>query len=147
MFCSANDIFMFQLASFFYLGKTAHYAHVIKSIYTLFHLVARIFAESFLQHQLKFQNGCEKFTVKMEILLALSFINLIVLTKPQENCENCFNNESNIRQNYGVVSFGSLGYEIVKIAGNVDFEKSQCKEELLIVNEGVKKKEIWAFKS
>lgn len=83
----------------------------------------------------------------MKILLVLSFINLIVLIKSQENCENCFKNESNIRQNYGVMSFGSLGYEIIKIASNGYFAKSQCKEDLLIVEKGVTKKEIWAFKS
>lgn len=61
-------------------------------------------------------------------------------------CEKRYNT-SNTADNYRkLLHLNSIIYDLTNIASGIDFETNRCKEELMLIKEGVGKKDVWAFK-
>lgn len=87
----------------------------------------------------------------MKLLLLLTvFISVYPASSEvsEKSCEKeKSHNASNTADNYGKLLHSySIIYELVNIATGIDFETARCKEELMVIKEGLRKKDVWAFK-
>jgi hypothetical protein len=82
----------------------------------------------------------------MKILSIILVAQQLFFTKSQEFCDSCFN-ASNSADYHKLLSYNSIIYELAKLASDIDFESNKCKEEMLLIGEGIQRNEVWAFKS
>lgn len=69
----------------------------------------------------------------------------VLSLKAQEICDNCDENLTDSVNYHKILSSNSIINELTKIVVNSDI--NQCKEELLLIGDGIRKQEVWAFKS
>lgn len=83
----------------------------------------------------------------MKLLLLLTVFLSVYPASSEVSEKSCekekSHNASNTADNYGKLS---TIYELVNIATGIDFETARCKEELMVIKEGLRKKDVWAFK-
>lgn len=86
-----------------------------------------------------------KFNLILTIFLHVYPATSEVFKEPCE-CEKRYN-ASNTADNYRkLLHLNSIIYDLTNIASGIDFETNRCREELMVINEGVGKKDVWAFK-
>lgn len=64
-----------------------------------------------------------------------------------ESCDRKQLNASNIAdESYKLFITTSIIYDLSNIVPDIDFESTRCGKELMLIKEGVRKKELWALK-
>lgn len=79
-----------------------------------------------------------------KILSIFLIVHQILYTRAGDACENCFDDSVNYNK---LLSSNSIIYELTKTVNDIDIESNKCKEELLLIGDGIRKNKVWAFKS
>lgn len=78
------------------------------------------------------------------------FLQICLVFSAVCNDESCDKNRLNISntadESYKFFITTSIIYDLSNIVLDIDSESTRCGEDLMLIKEGVRKKELWAFK-